>query len=134
MLYKIIFKNFKSNLKSYILFFISNIIAVAELFAFWGMNSIIKNVVSDEVTAEALRYDFWIAAGLVTFITVFLMVFAMRNYIKLRIKDYSTFILHEETYVLYACFNGICVWMFGFSYSRTCSREWSALWCAKSIL
>ena len=58
MLYKIIFKNFKSNLKSYILFFISNIIAVAELFAFWGMNSIIKNVVSDEVTAEALRYDF----------------------------------------------------------------------------
>lgn len=93
MLYKIIFKNFKSNLKSYILFFISNIIAVAELFAFWGMNSIIKNVVSDEVTAEALRYDFWIAAGLVTFITVFLMVFAMRNYIKLRIKDYSTFIL-----------------------------------------
>lgn len=93
MLYKIIFKNFKSNLKSYILFFISNIIAVAELFAFWGMNSIIKKVVSDEVTAEALRYDFWIAAGLVTFITVFLMVFAMRNYIKLRIKDYSTFIL-----------------------------------------
>lgn len=58
MLYKIIFKNFKSNLKSYILFFISNIIAVAELFAFWGMNSIIKKVVSDEVTAEALRYDF----------------------------------------------------------------------------
>ena len=57
MLYKIIFKNFKSNLKSYILFFISNIIAVAELFAFWGMNSIIKKVVSDEVTAEALRYD-----------------------------------------------------------------------------
>ena len=31
MLYKIIFKNFKSNLKSYILFFISNIIAAAEL-------------------------------------------------------------------------------------------------------
>ena len=134
MLYKIIFKNFKSNLKSYILFFISNIIAVAELFAFWGMNSIIKNVVSDEVTAEALRYDFWIAAGLVTFITVFLMVFAMRNYIKLRIKDYSTFILlgmkKRMSYMLVL----ICVWMSGFSYSRTCSREWSALWCAKSIL
>ena len=38
MLHKIIYKNFKSNIREYILFFVSNIIAVAELFIFWGLN------------------------------------------------------------------------------------------------
>ncbi len=93
MLYKIIFKNFKSNLKNYILFFISNTIAVAEMFAFWGINDIVKDAVTDEIIAFALKYDFRIAAGLVSFITVFLMVFAMRHYVNLRIKDYSTFVM-----------------------------------------
>ena len=37
MFYHIIMKNFKSNLKNYILFFVSNILAIAELFAFWGL-------------------------------------------------------------------------------------------------
>lgn len=93
MLYKIIFKNFKSNLKNYILFFISNIIAVAEMFAFWGIDDIVKDAVTDEIIAFALKYDFRIAAGLVSIITVFLMVFAMRHYVNLRIKDYSTFVM-----------------------------------------
>ena len=32
MLTKIIYKNFRSNLKNYILFFLSNIVAIMELF------------------------------------------------------------------------------------------------------
>ena len=41
MLHKIIYKNFKSNIRKYILFFVSNIIAVAELFIFWGLNDVV---------------------------------------------------------------------------------------------
>lgn len=93
MLYKIILKNFKSNIRNYILFFVSNIIATAELFAFWGIRDIVMDAVTDESTAFSLNYDFWLAAGLVTMITILLMVFSMKNYIKLRIKDYSMFII-----------------------------------------
>lgn len=93
MLYKIIFKNFKNNIRNYILFFVSNIIATAELFAFWGIRDIVCDAVKDGTTAVTLQYDFWVATGLVTIITVLLMVFSMEQYIKLRIKDYSTFIV-----------------------------------------
>lgn len=53
MLTKIIYKNFRSNLKNYILFFLSNIVAIMELFVFYGIRSIIKNSITDKVTAEA---------------------------------------------------------------------------------
>ena len=94
MFYHIIMKNFKSNLKNYILFFVSNILAIAELFAFWGLNDVGKKAVKDGVTAATLKSDFVLAAGLITFITVFLMIFSMKYYMKLRIKDYTTFIGH----------------------------------------
>ena len=71
MFYHIIMKNFKSNLKNYILFFVSNILAIAELFAFWGLNDVVKKAVKDGVTAATLKSDFVLAAGLITFITVF---------------------------------------------------------------
>ena len=45
MLHKIIYKNFKSNIRKYILFFVSNIIAVAELFIFWGLNDVVVRAV-----------------------------------------------------------------------------------------
>ena len=93
MLFHIILKNFRSNLKNYVLFFTSSIIAIAELFVFWGMNDIVKKAVNDEVTAEALKFDFQVAAGLMVFITVFLMIYAMQHYVRLRIKDYSMFVI-----------------------------------------
>ena len=93
MFNKIILKNFKSNLHNYILFFISNIVAVAEMIAFWGMNDIVTKAITDKVTAAALKMDFKIAAGLITVITVLLMVFSMKHYIQLRMKDYSTFVI-----------------------------------------
>ena len=42
MLTKIIYKNFRSNLKNYILFFLSNIVASMELF---GKRKIIRRIV-----------------------------------------------------------------------------------------
>ena len=89
MLTKIIYKNFRSNLKNYILFFLSNIVAIMELFVFYGIRSIIKSSITDKVTAEALKTDFQIAVGIIAVITLMLMFYAMKCYIKLRIKDYS---------------------------------------------
>lgn len=57
MFYHIIMKNFKSNLKNYILFFVSNILAIAELFAFWGLNDVVKKAVKDGVTAATLTFS-----------------------------------------------------------------------------
>ena len=93
MLTKIIYKNFRSNLKNYILFFLSNIVAIMELFVFYGIRSIIKNSITDKVTAEALKTDFQIAVGIIAVITLMLMFYAMKCYIKLRIKDYSMFLI-----------------------------------------
>lgn len=93
MLTKIIYKNFRSNLKNYILFFLSNIVAIIELFVFYGIRSIIKNSITDKVTAEALKTDFQIAVGIIAVITLMLMFYAMKCYIKLRIKDYSMFLI-----------------------------------------
>ena len=47
MLLKIIYKNFKSNIRKYILFFVSNIMAVAELFIFWGLNDVVVRAVTE---------------------------------------------------------------------------------------
>ena len=97
MLSKVIIKNFRSNIKNYILFFISNIIAAAELFSFWGLNDIVMRAVTDPSIVMGIKSDFMIAVSLVTLITVLLMVFSMKYYIKLRAGDYGTFIMLEIT-------------------------------------
>lgn len=93
MLSKIILKNFKDNLKNYILFFLCNIVAVTELFIFWALNDIVLQSVTDSSIVMEIKSDFMIAVSLVTFITILLMVFSMKYYIKLRAKDYGTFIM-----------------------------------------
>ena len=93
MLHKIIYKNFKSNIRKYILFFVSNIIAVAELFIFWGLNDVVVRAVTEPSIMMGIKSDFMIAVGLITVVTILLMVFSMRYYIKLRAKDYGTFIM-----------------------------------------
>lgn len=104
MLRKVILKNFRSNIKTYLLFFISNMLAVGELFVFLGLNDMVKRSVTDQVTALALKIDFGVAAGVITFITVCLMAFSMKCYIQLRIKDYTAFIIlgmkKKKTYLL----------------------------------
>ena len=75
------------------MFFLSNIVAIMELFVFYGIRSIIKNSITDKVTAEALKTDFQIAVGIIAVITLMLMFYAMKCYIKLRIKDYSMFLI-----------------------------------------
>ncbi|MCI8319814.1 MAG: hypothetical protein HFH02_01915 [Dorea sp.] len=63
MLSKVIIKNFRSNIKNYILFFISNIIAAAELFSFWGLNNIVMRAVTDPSIVMGIKSDFMIAVS-----------------------------------------------------------------------
>ncbi|WP_287449979.1 ABC transporter permease [Sellimonas sp.] len=93
MLVKIVIKSFKNNIKKYILFFTSNIIAVAELFLFWGLNDIVQEAVRDELTAETLTADFRVMSKVIVFIAVTLIIYSMQYYVRLRMKDYTTFIV-----------------------------------------
>ncbi|GAA6493599.1 hypothetical protein K280104A7_31630 [Candidatus Bariatricus faecipullorum] len=74
MLAKIIFKNFRTNLKKYILFFLNNIVAIAELFLFWSINDIVQKSVTDRYTAVTLFLDFRIGMGLIAVVCVLLML------------------------------------------------------------
>lgn len=89
MLTKIIYKNFRSNLKNYILFFLSNIVAIMELFVFRGLKEIVLQIVKDTETAFLFRIDFTIALGMISVITIMLMAYAMIYYLKSRIRDYA---------------------------------------------
>ena len=93
MLTKIIYKNFRSNLKNYILFFLSNIVAIMELFVFRGLKEIVLQIVKDTETAFLFRIDFTIALGMISVITIMLMAYAMIYYLKSRIRDYGLFIM-----------------------------------------
>lgn len=77
MLTKIIYKNFRSNLKNYILFFLSNIVASMELFVFRGLKEIVLQIVKDTETAFLFRIDFTMALGMISVITIMLMAYAM---------------------------------------------------------
>lgn len=77
MLTKIIYKNFRSNLKNYILFFLSNIVAIMELFVFRGLKEIVLQIVKDTETAFLFRIDFTMALGMISVITIMLMAYAM---------------------------------------------------------
>ena len=61
MLTKIIYKNFRSNLKNYILFFLSNIVAIMELFVFRGLKEIVLQIVKDTETSFLFRIYFTMA-------------------------------------------------------------------------
>ena len=130
MLHKIIYKNFKSNIRKYILFFVSNIIAVAELFIFWGLNDVVVRAVTEPSIMMGIKSDFMIAVGLITGVTILLMVFSMRYYIKLRAKRLWNFYYawDEKEDVLYASFCGIYYRMYRFTFNWYFVRKSAPIW------
>lgn len=86
MLFKIVFKNFRSNIRKYILFFTSNVIAVAELFIFWGMNNVVTDVITEPSIMMGVKSDFMIAVSLITVITMLLMIYSISD-VTYELKD-----------------------------------------------
>ena len=88
---KIIFKNFKSNLKNYLVFFVGNIIGVAEMLIFWGMYYSIVEMLTQSNVGMSIAFDIVISVGVITIFGTILMLYSMTNYMKLRMRDYGLF-------------------------------------------
>lgn len=89
MLRKIILKNFRYNLKNYLLFFLSNTLAVSLFFVFSGLKNNLGKNVTDEAANYILNVDFLMAVIMLSIVSALLTVYAVRYYVRLRIKDYS---------------------------------------------
>lgn len=93
MIYRIILKDFKSNIKNNIWFFLANSIGVAEFFVFWGMYTLIERIMKSGVTGENGIYDIVLSVGAITIFSTVLIVYSMINYVRLRIRNYSLFVI-----------------------------------------
>ena len=90
---KIILKNFKYNLKKYILFFLCNVFATIEITAFLGFKSIVKKAIKDSSIMFSMYVDFKLAEKIIIIITAMMMAYAMSLYLELRANDYTNFII-----------------------------------------
>lgn len=89
MLKRVILKNFRYNLKNYLLFFLSNTVAVSLIFVFLGLKNNLGKNVTDEATNYILNVDFLMAVIMLSGVSALLTVYAVRYYVRLRVKDYS---------------------------------------------
>lgn len=92
MLFKIIIKNFKYNLKNYVLFFVSEMMAIAMLFTFLALKYSLSLGIEDSVIRFIVNSEFKIAAAIIIVISIFMMVFSMKYYMKVRVRDYGMFL------------------------------------------
>lgn len=93
MIYRIIFKDFKSNIKNNICFFLANSIGIAEFFVFWGMYTLMEKIMKSGVTGEDGIYDIVLSVGAIAIFSTVLMVYSMMNYVRLRLRNYSLFVI-----------------------------------------
>lgn len=93
MLKKVIFKNFKHNLKNYILFFLSNTVAITLIFVFLSLKYNLGESIKDEAINYILNMDFMMAVIILSVVSALLTVYAVRYYIRLRVRDYSMLLL-----------------------------------------
>ena len=93
MLKRVILKNFRYNLRNYLLFFLSNTLAVSLTLVFWGLKNNLGNHIEDKATNYIMSSDFFIAVIMLSAVSVVLTVYAVRNYVRVRVRDYSMLML-----------------------------------------
>lgn len=93
MIYRIILKNFKSNLKSYFLFFLSEILAVTLIFSFYAMKDTMLTWTRQSITDPYLFLSVKAAVGVMIVVSVFQVAFSMKYYVQVRLRDYSLFLV-----------------------------------------
>ena len=130
MLTKIIYKNFRSNLKNYILFFLSNIVAIMELFVFRGLKEIVLQIVKDTETAFLFRIDFTMALGMISVITI--MFDGVCYDLLFKIKNKRLWIIYydgnAQTRGIWFDVDRICSWLGILINTRTYSWNWYIVW------
>lgn len=93
MLKRVILKNFRYNLKNYLLFFLSNTLAVSLTLVFLGLKNNLGNHIEDKATNYIMKSDFLVAVVMLSAVSVVLTVYAVRNYVRVRVRDYSMLML-----------------------------------------
>lgn len=93
MLKKVFLRIFIANVKNYILFFISELMATALFFSLFALRECLLFGIRDDMVLYLLDYEFQIASVIMFIITVLIMFFSMKYYMKSRIRDYSMFII-----------------------------------------
>lgn len=92
MIYKIILKNFKSNLRNYLLFFSSEVLAVAMIVAIFYIRDILMLGSLEGIDGIYLSDSLKLAIIFIAVINVFLMFSSVKYYLKTRLKDYGLFL------------------------------------------
>lgn len=93
MIYKVILKNFKSNLKNYLLFFFGEVLSVAMIFSILAIKDILLSWTPEGVSDYYMLEDLVVVVSLVVLINVILMTVSIRYYVKTRLKDYGMFLI-----------------------------------------
>lgn len=96
MFIKIILKNYKKNFDKYIVYSLCNILTVSMIYFFWSTLDIFTNSATYDQRTYLLFYDIqWdllVSCGIITLVSIFMMFIAFKNYIWLRVQDYSMYL------------------------------------------
>ncbi|MEF9998243.1 MAG: hypothetical protein RR717_04115 [Lachnospiraceae bacterium] len=94
-LYRVMFKNFMHNWRNYMLFFSSTVISVTLVYATLAIKGMMGNIHSAEriYMGEGLFGILKTTIQIIGALTIMLMLFSLKYYVKSRIKDYSMFII-----------------------------------------
>lgn len=93
MIFSVVLKNFKSSIKSYLLFFFSEMLSVALVFSFYAMKSTVAEWANQGATDVYMYLAIRITGYAVLVVGVFVVAFSMKYYIKVRLRDYSLFLI-----------------------------------------
>ena len=95
MFIKIIIKNYRKNLGKYMIYSLCNVLTVSMIYLFWSIMTLFANAGTENNTVEVLfsdiAWDLLLSCVVITLVSVFMMFIAFKNYIWLRIQDYSMY-------------------------------------------
>lgn len=93
--YKVVFKNFKSNARTFILFFSSAAMSVMMIFMMTAMKSMLEGVNSSQGASANGEMSQIIQSAVIVVgaVCMFLMAFSLRFYINSRTRDYGIFLV-----------------------------------------
>ena len=95
LVHKILLKDFKANLKNYVVFIISAVLTFTYVYGFLGNLFIIYNMQQTSIAqiGEGITTVVLNALIVITVVTILIQFYALKNYIQNRIYDFKTLIL-----------------------------------------
>lgn len=139
MLAKVILKNYRSNIKKYIAFFICNIVTIGMLFMFWGLFDTFTGP-SLGILMTDIQGDYVIICLAFAIITILMLFYSLKNHMKQRARDYSMMLvlgMRKKQFLLLITAEYLLSWVISlmaglllgkaFSYGMTAFFRWTFL-------